>query len=136
MDYYKVLGVAGTASPEEIKKAFRTLAHQHHPDKKGGNDAKFKELNEAYQVLGNPEKRQQYDQFGATGDPRQGGFNWQGAQSGGGFNGNVDFGDLGDIFGDMFGFGRNQGRPAQGNDVQIEIELTFEESFFGGEKKI
>ena len=79
-DYYQMLGVAKGASQDEVKKAFRKLAHEHHPDKHGGSDAKFKEINEAYQVLGNPEKRKQYDQFGANfeqagGAP--GGFNWQ-----------------------------------------------------------
>jgi len=65
-DYYQILGINKSASPEDIKKAFRKLAHEHHPDKKGGNEGKFKEINEAYQVLGNPDKRQQYDQFGAN----------------------------------------------------------------------
>src|SRR5690349_11288849 len=65
-DYYEILGVPKTASADEVKKAFRELAHQHHPDKQGGTDAKFKEINEAYQVLGNPDKRKQYDQFGAN----------------------------------------------------------------------
>ena len=72
-DYYKILGVEKTASEDEIKKAFRKLAHQYHPDKKGGNEAKFKEVNEAYQVLGNKEKRQKYEQFGSDFES-QGGF--------------------------------------------------------------
>jgi len=81
-DYYSVLGVDKKATDEEIKKAFRKAAHKHHPDKDGGDEAKFKEINEAYQVLGNKEKRSQYDQFGSAfgnagaGGPGGGGFNW------------------------------------------------------------
>jgi molecular chaperone DnaJ len=130
-DYYQVLGVSKSASADEIKAAFRKLAHQHHPDK-GGDQEKFKEANAAYQVLGDPEKRKQYDQFGSAafeggaGGFSGGGFNWQG--------GNVDFGDLGDLFGDFFGGGR--GQSARGRDLQMEISLTFLESIFGAEKEV
>ena len=118
-DYYKVLGVEKGASQDEVKKAFRKLAHQYHPDKSSGNEAKFKEINEAYQVVGNAEKRKQYDQHGADFE-QQGGFgggaSWedvmrqarQQQQGGGGFSQggiNFDMGDIGDMFGDLFGFG-------------------------------
>lgn len=147
-DYYKVLGVEKTASEEEVKKAFRKLAHQHHPDKKGGDEVKFKEVNEAFQVLGDKDKRAKYDQFGSDFD-QQGGFGggagWEdfmrAARGGGGFSsqGGAGF-DFGDIFGDMFGFGggssrRGQGR-VRGNDIQVDIELKFEEAVFGIEKEI
>ena len=139
-DYYKILGVNKNASAEEIKKAFRALAHQHHPDKAGGNEAKFKEINEAYQVLGDPEKRQRYDQFGSAA--------FDGAQGfpGGGFSGfsqggiNFDFGDigdLGDMFGNAFGFGGGRSRRAsRGRDLQTDLYLSFEESIFGASKDI
>ena len=147
-DYYEILGVARSASADEIKKAFRKLAHQHHTDKHGGSDAKFKEINTAYQALSNPEKRQQYDQFGADFEQagRGGGasgFNWQdfaGAQ--GGFSGgniNFDASDLGDIFGDFFGGGRSRTRragPRQGSDLQFVTAIDFKEAVFGTEKTL
>src|SRR5438309_1399131 len=110
-DYYEVLGVGKDASPDEIKKSFRRLAVQYHPDKEGGDETKFKEINEAYEVLKDPSKRQRYDQFGHAG---VGGAAESGNPFGGGgfggFNGqnvNFDFGDLGlgDIFGSFFGGG-------------------------------
>src|SRR5688500_13431666 len=122
-DFYEVLGVGKDASADEIKKAFRRLAVQHHPDKEGGDEAKFKEINEAYEVLKDQSKRQRYDQFGhagvggaAGGGPFGGGF--------GGFEGqnvNFDFGDLGDIFGSSFGGGPSgrSRRPDRGRDVEI-----------------
>lgn len=146
-DYYKILGVEKSASQDEIKKAFRKLAHKYHPDKPTGDEAKFKEVNEAFQVVGNEEKRKQYDQFGATFD-QQGGFgggmSWEdfmrAARGGGGGFSNFDFGgiDLGDIFGDLFGFGgRSRGsRTRRGNDIQVDIQLEFEEAVFGVEKEI
>ncbi len=145
-DYYKILGIEKGASEEEIKKAFRKLAHQYHPDKPGGDEAKFKEVNEAYQVVGNAEKRKQYDQFGADFE-RQGGFgggmNWEdfmrATRSQGG-SANFDFGgmDLGDLFGEAFGFGGRSrgGRGRRGNDVQVDVELDFREAVFGVEKEI
>lgn len=141
-DYYKILGVDKSASEEDIKKAFRKLAHEHHPDKAGGNADKFKEANEAYQVLGNKEKRAQYDQFGSAFN--NGNFN--GAGGFGGFGGqqsyNINMDDLGDLFGgfgDMFGFGggRQQGRrQARGRDLEVALDLDFEEAIFGAEKDI
>ncbi len=132
-DYYKILGVEKSATQEEIKKAFRKAAHEHHPDK-GGDEAKFKEYNEAYQVLGDETKRQQYDQFGTTFD---------GAGGGGGFNGFSGFGqgmnfeDLGDIFGDMFGFGGGaRGRTKKGQDIVVDVTLSFKDAIFGIEKEI
>lgn len=146
-DYYQILGVAKTASEDEIKKAFRKLAHQHHPDKKGGSEAKFKEINEAYQVLSDAGKRKQYDQFGANfesagGGP--GGFNWQDfarAQQGGfgfGQQGNVNF-DFGDLFGDFFGGGRGRSRragPQRGGDLEFVVEVDFTDAVFGTEKTL
>ncbi|PIR76432.1 MAG: molecular chaperone DnaJ [Candidatus Magasanikbacteria bacterium CG10_big_fil_rev_8_21_14_0_10_42_10] len=146
-DYYKILGVEKGASQDEIKKAFRKLAHKHHPDKPGGDEAKFKEVNEAYQVVGDETKRKQYDQYGAD-FQQQGGFGggagWEdfmrAARGGGGFQqgGGAQF-DFGDIFGDMFGFGgggRSGGRQRRGNDIQVDIELTFEDAAFGVERDI
>ncbi len=146
-DYYSILGVARTASADEIKKAFRKKAHELHPDKAGGDAEKFKQVNEAYQVLGNQTKRQQYDQFGTTSEQaqRQGGFGGFGGQSawgnaaGGGFTGNVDFGDMGDIFGDLFGFGRSsrgQRQPARGREIEAELSIDFRTAAFGGSQTI
>lgn len=173
-DYYSILGVQKSASQDEIKKAFRNLAHEHHPDKSGGNESKFKEINEAYQVLGNKEKRAQYDQFGTTFDSAGmaggggfggQGFNWQdfarqygGAQGfsargesayGGNFGQdefrtNINFEDMGDIFGDigdLFGFGttRNRSRSraqVSGEDISVEMIIDFREAVFGAEKMI
>jgi len=149
-DYYKILELEKSASSEEIKKAFRKLAHKYHPDKPTGDESKFKEVNEAFQVLGNEEKRKQYDQFGSTFD-QQGGFggdmNWEdfmraARSGGGGFKKvNFDFGgiDLGDIFGDIFGFGGGQSstrRRGRGNDIQVDLSLDFNEAVFGTEKEI
>lgn len=148
-DYYKILGVEKGAGEDEIKKAFRRLAHEHHPDKNGGNEQKFKDINEAYQVLGDKQKRSTYDQFGSAafengGMGGQGGFN--GAQGfggfdfgGQGFNINVDdLGDLGDMLGGMFGFGGKGGgsRKKHGHDIETEIRMTFIESVFGAQKEI
>ncbi|MDO8571044.1 MAG: DnaJ domain-containing protein, partial [bacterium] len=106
-DYYSILGVPKGASQDEIKKAFRTLAHQYHPDKAGGNEAKFKEINEAHQVLSDSTKRDQYDRFGTVGG-NAGGSSWEDMARQGGFQtGGVhfDMGDLGEMFGDLFGGG-------------------------------
>lgn len=147
-DYYKILGVDKGASADEIKKAFRKLAHQYHPDKQGGDEARFKEVNEAYQVLGNEEKRKRYDQFGADFES-QGGFGggagWEdfmrAARGQGGAGGmQFDFGDidLGDLFGGMFGFGggRGRGSRARGSDIQVDVEIPFEAVITGTEKEI
>jgi molecular chaperone DnaJ len=138
-DYYEVLGVAKGASADEIKKAFRRAAVQHHPDKEGGNEEKFKEINEAYDVLKDAQKRQRYDQFGHAGVGGSGG----GASGGGnpfeGFNSqNFDFGDgLGDIFSQFFGGGgQRQQAPQRGRDVEVTLQLTFEEAVFGLETEI
>lgn len=153
-DYYKSLGLEKGASADEIKKAFRKKAHEYHPDKKGGDEAKFKEINEAYQILGDEQKRKQYDQYGSDFESQGGfggGMNWddfmratrgQGGQGGfggqaGGFNFNFGGVDLGDIFGDFFGGGGGgQGRTQRGRDVQVDIELEFKEAVFGVEKEI
>lgn len=134
-NYYKTLGVEKNASAEEIKKAFRKLAHEHHPDKTGGDDKHFKEISEAYQVLGNAEKRQQYDQFGSTFEDMNGGQGFgQGFHGFQGFN-QADFGDIGDILGSMFGGGRSHTREqSRGKDIEKDISLEFKESIFGVNK--
>lgn len=134
-DYYDILGVSRSATQDEIKKAFRKIAHQHHPDKPGGDEAKFKEANAAYQVLGDEAKRRQYDQFGSAAfDGSGGGFGGQGF---GGFQGNINVEDLGDMFGDIFGFGGGgRARTRRGNDIQVDVDLSFKESVFGVEKEI
>lgn len=144
-DYYKTLGVSKEASQDEIKKAFRKLAHQHHPDKQNGDAEKFKEINEAYQVLGDENKRKQYDQFGSGFNQAGGfggqGFNWQDfarqySAQGGAQGANFDFGDfdLGDIFGEAFGFGRGRRRrsgPQRGDDIQLQVTIDFEAAVRG-----
>lgn len=145
-DYYKILGIEKGASSDEIKKAFKKLAMQYHPDRQGGDEAKFKEINEAYQVLSDSDKRQRYDQFGSDFE-QQGGFGggagWEdfmnaarGGQQGG-FSFNFGGMDFGDIFGDMFGSGgQRQSRESRGHDMQVEVELDFKEAAFGVEKEI
>ena len=130
-DYYDILGVEKGASQDEIKKAFRKLAAKHHPDKKGGDEAKFKEVSEAYAVLGDAKKRAEYDTYGRS---------YSGAQNGpwggfGGFGGaqGVEF-DLNDIFegfGDIFGGAARGGSRVRGRDISIDVELTFKEAIFG-----
>lgn len=139
-DYYEVLGVSKSASEDEIKKAFRRLAVKYHPDKEGGDEEKFKEANEAYDVLKDAQKRQRYDQFGHAG---VGGASGGGGNSGnpfegfGGFGGqsaNFDFGGgFGDIFDQFFGGGGSsrQRGPKKGRDVEVQLQLTFEEAIFG-----
>ena len=135
-DYYEVLGVSKDASADEIKKAFRRKAVELHPDR-GGDEEKFKEVNEAYEVLKDPSKRQRYDQFGhaGVGGGAGGGNPFEGF--GQGQNVNFDFGDLGlgDIFSSFFGGQPSAGRQrqARGNDVETRIEITFEEAVFGTE---
>ena len=135
-DYYEVLGVGKDASADELKKAFRRKAVELHPDR-GGDEGQFKELNEAYEVLKDPSKRQRYDQFGHAG---VGGSAASDGNPFGGFGGqnvNFDFGDLGlgDIFSSFFGGSAGGGRQRQtrGNDVEARIEISFEEAVFGTE---
>jgi len=151
-NYYDILGVKKDASTDEIKKAFRRLARKHHPDA-GGDEEKFKEINEAYEVLSDKEKRDQYDQYGQyfSGGVPPG----YGAGGGGGFGGPGpggvhyqtvtvgDLGDLGDLFGSVFGgmggVGRQASRqpqPQRGRDVQVDLELTFDQAFRGTSTKV
>lgn len=141
-DYYEVLGVSKSASADEIKKAFRKLAVKYHPDKEGGNEDNFKEVNEAYEVLKDQQKRQRYDQFGHAGVGNNSGGGGNPFEGFGGFNGqNVrfDFGDggLGDIFGQFFGGGgAAHQEPRRGRDVETTVTLTFEEAVFGVEREL
>lgn len=143
-DYYEVLGVAKDASADEIKKAFRKAAVKHHPDKEGGDESKFKEVNEAYEVLKDQQKRQRYDQFGHAGvggasGGGAGGNPFEGFGGFGGQNVHFDFGDggLGDIFGQFFGGGSQRQRgPQRGRDVEASLTLSFEQAIFGVEEKI
>ena len=141
-DYYEVLGVEKNAAADQIKRAYRKLAAKYHPDvnHEADAEAKFKEINEAYEVLSNQEKRQLYDQYGFAGvDP-----NFAASQGGnpfGGFGGFSGFGDLGDIFGDFFGGGsrtRSSGgtRAARGENVVVQVEVSFEEAAFGCKKDV
>ena len=139
-DYYEVLGVSKSATEDEIKKAYRTIAKKYHPDMNPGNaeaEAKFKEANEAYAVLSDSEKRSKYDRFGhAAFDPSMGGG---GSGFGGGFGGFGDF-DFGDIFSSFFGGGgssrSSRNVPIEGDDVLARITITFDEAVFGCKKEI
>ncbi len=135
-DYYEVLGVAKDASEADIKRAYRKLAAKYHPDvnHEEGAEEKFKEINEANEVLSDSDKRARYDQYGFAGvDPN---FN----PNMGGFGGFGDFGDLGDLFGSFFGGGRSSRRsanaPMRGEDIGVRVEVTFEEAAFGTEKTV
>ena len=140
-DYYEVLGVSRGASEDEIKKAYKKMARKYHPDLNPGDktaEEKFKEVNEAYEVLSDADKKARYDQYGHAGvDPNfgAGGF-------GGGFDGSFDFGDLGDIFGSFFGGGFGGGRrtnpnaPQRGESIRMSIAISFEEAGFGCEKAV
>jgi len=140
-DYYETLGVSKDASADEIKKAFRKAAVKHHPDKEGGDETKFKEANEAYEILKDSQKRQRYDQFGhaGVGGSSGGGGGGNPFEGFGGQNVNFDFGDggLGDIFGQFFGGQQQSSRgPQRGRDVETTIQLTFEEAVFGIEREL
>ncbi|TSC93827.1 MAG: hypothetical protein CEN87_727 [Parcubacteria group bacterium Licking1014_1] len=135
MDYYQVLGLSRNATDEDIKKSFHKLAHKYHPDK-GGDEKKFKEINEAYQVLSDKNKRAQYDQFGRVfeqgspgGDPGFD-FNWVWQNRGKEKESEFEFGDLGDIFEEFLGFGGNRRTskkdPKKGRDIQVDIEIPLE----------
>ena len=133
-DYYNTLGVSKSASQDDIKKAYRKLAHQHHPDKTGGDEKKFKEINEAYQVLSDDKKRRQYDTFGSAG-PQAGGF---GGQAGGfdfsGFGGQgINVEDIFDMFGSSFG-GQGRSMETRGADIEVELTVTLPEALLGGKK--
>lgn len=138
-DYYKILGVSKKASPEEIKKAYYKLAHRHHPDKGGGDEKKFKEINEAYQILSDKEKRAQYDRFGRVfkggAEP---GFDFQWAWGKPDIDFEFEFGDLGEMVEEMFGLGRRQRRRdlKRGRDIKIDMEIPLEDTLKGKEKEI
>ena len=138
-DYYEVLGVTKGASEDEIKKAYKKMARKYHPDLNPGDkeaEEKFKEVNEAYEVLSDPDKKARYDQYGHAGvDPNFG--------AGAGFDGSFDFGDLGDIFGNFFGGGfggggrrTNPNAPQRGESIRLSLTISFEEAAFGCEKEI
>lgn len=145
-DYYQILGVTKDASDDDVKKAFRKLAQKYHPDKKGGDEAKFKEVSEAYAVLSDKKRRAEYDNFGRFAGAQGGagaGFNGAGfdfSQFQGGFNGagfgqgGVEF-DMNDIFSEFFG-GQASRAQMRGRDVSIDIELSFRESIFGTERRV
>ena len=128
-DYYEVLGVDRSADADGLKKAFRKLAMQHHPDRNPGDHAaeeRFKEASEAYEILSDPDRRARYDRFGHQGVEGFGG-------QGGGFN-TVNINDIfGEIFGDIFGGGRRRGGRSRGQDLRYNLEIAFEEAAFGSE---
>lgn len=148
-DYYKTLGVSKNASPDEIKRAYRRLAQEHHPDK-GGNQEKFKEVNEAYQVLSDPQKKSQYDQFGTTFEQAQARGNAHGFEGFRDFSsfaeafnfgqgGNNNGGGFEDIFEGIFGGGQRgarRGSRQRGQDIGVDVEISLEEAFKGTDKEI
>src|SRR3990167_11413474 len=142
-DYYETLGVSKGASKDEIKKAFYKLAHKYHPDKKEGNEAKFKQVNEAYQVLSDDAKRSKYDQYGSADAQGFGGsqscfegFDFSGAQGFGNGSTEFDFGNLNDIFSDFFGGGGGRREQRRGRDISTEVQISFADSIFGTNRKI
>lgn len=146
-DYYNILGVEKNASEADIKKAFHKLAHKYHPDKSGGDEAKFKEASEAYQVLSDAKKRKEYDTYGQTfgeSGPRPGGhahggfegFDFSNFTQGFGGGQGFEEMDLGDLFGDFFGGGRRNGGAKRGKDISIDLQISFSESIFGTERDV
>ncbi|MFC1757027.1 molecular chaperone DnaJ [Patescibacteria group bacterium] len=135
-DYYNILGVTKGASGEEVKKAYRKLAHKYHPDKKTGDESKFKELNEAYYILSDEKRRSEYDRYGQSFNG--GGFSAQGGPaSGWDFSEfSTDFSNISDIFGDFFGFSGGQGPKRRGRDISIDLEISFKEAMFGTTRKV
>lgn len=131
-DYYEILGVSKNASKEDIKKAFHKLAHKYHPDKKGGDEAKFKELNEAYHILSDDKRRAEYDTYGSTFQGGGGGFDGFQGFDFSNFSGGVD---LGDLFNDLFS-GASQGGRRRGRDISVDIQITFAESIFGAQRTV
>ncbi len=142
-DYYQILGISRDASQEEIKKAFYKLAHKYHPDKGGGDEKKFKEINEAYQTLSDKEKRTQYDRFGRTfegGGVPGGDFQWAWGRPDSNFEFDFgEFGDLSDMMEDLFGFGaapKKKRDLKRGRDVEINLEISLEDTLKGKEKEV
>ena len=143
-DYYKILGVSESASQEEIRKAYYQLAHKYHPDKSGGDEKKFKEVSEAYQVLSDNDKKSQYDQFGqvfdgagnAGFDPSQ--FNWAWGKGSQGMDFEFDFGNLGEVMEEFFNFGgpRRKTDFKSGSDIRVDLEIPLEEVFQNQKKGI
>lgn len=131
-NYYDILGVDRKASQDDVKKAFRKLAQKHHPDK-GGDEAKFKEITEAYSILGDEKRRREYDNYGQAFPGGGGGNPFSGFDFGGFGQGGVEF-DLGDLFGDIFGGGRS--RQRRGRDISIDIEVPFKEAVLGGQREV
>lgn len=134
MDYYKILGVSSSATPEEIKKAYRKLAHKYHPDK-GGDEKKFKEINEAYQILSDKDKKSQYDRFG--GSFQDGGFNDFDFNASGFSQEGFEF-DLGEIFGDLFGSRSSRAKAdlRRGQDIKVDMEIDLKEVLIQQKKEI
>jgi len=154
-DYYKILGVSKDASKDEIRRAYRELAHQHHPDKKGGDEKKFKEINEAYQVLSDDNKRQQYDQFGTTFEGFQGAPRWDFSGQGVNFEDlfsffgrdseeprrfyrrSINLEDLfSDMFGEFFGGASFSQRKSRGRNIVVDMEINLKDALKGIEKEI
>lgn len=152
-DYYKILGINRNASKEEIRRVYRELAQKYHPDKKGGDEKRFKEINEAYQVLSDDNKRAQYDQFGTTFEGFQGGpawgwqdFNWenifkgfsaQGRPSSGWYSRRINLEDLfSDIFSDFFSGATFSQRKTRGKNIVVDMEISLKDALEGIEKEI
>lgn len=141
-DYYSVLGIDKKASQDDIKRAFRKLAHKYHPDKSGGDESKFKEVSEAYAILGDEKKRKEYDAYGQAfpggapdaGSARYGGFDFSQFQQG--FGNGVEF-DFGDLFGDLFTAARGaRTQTPRGRDISIDLEIPFKDAIFGTKRSV